>query len=117
MSAVVKFHASWCKSCQAFGKKFRRLSQLTPASAPVRYASVEFSALPSLCRSLDITHLPAVQVHRGGERVESFSCSPRRFGEVEEMLERQVPGIIKEIRGGGGGIDGRTRFRRHAGNR
>ncbi|GMH67357.1 hypothetical protein TL16_g04658 [Triparma laevis f. inornata] len=83
--AVIKFHASWCKSCQSFSRKFTHLSTLSPSS--ISYASLEFSSNPKLCRSLGVTHLPSVQIYKGKEgKVESFSCSPKRFEKVKVKI-------------------------------
>mmetsp|Transcript_16784 Transcript_16784/g.33479 ORF Transcript_16784/g.33479 Transcript_16784/m.33479 type:complete len:216 (-) Transcript_16784:47-694(-) len=87
---VVKFYAKWCKSCQAFNKKYSRLPSLHPS---VSFLSVEYSSLPRLCKSLGVTHLPTVQMYKGRRgRVRHFSCSPKRFNVVEEEIERVKEG-------------------------
>ncbi|GMH49939.1 hypothetical protein TrRE_jg2525 [Triparma retinervis] len=96
--ACVKFHAEWCKSCQAFGVKFSRLSTRSPSS--VRYASLEFGSNPNLCRSLGVTHLPSVQFYDGGRgKLESFSCSPKNFAKVKDAVERLVDEKEKDALG------------------
>ncbi|GMH95760.1 hypothetical protein TrST_g12690 [Triparma strigata] len=95
--AVIKFHASWCKSCQAFSRKFQQLSSLSPSS--ISYASLEFSANPKLCRSLGVTHLPSVQIYKGSEgKVESFSCSPKRFDKVKVKINEWLDAAVFKVK-------------------
>ncbi len=95
--AVVKFTASWCRTCSAFSTKFDRLAQTSPFSHPVSFAGVEFTVEPKLCRSLGITHLPSVQLYDGSRgKVDSFSCSPKRFPEVEKAINKALEKVNKE---------------------
>ncbi|KAI2502236.1 thioredoxin [Fragilaria crotonensis] len=108
---VVKFYASWCKSCQKFGVLYKRLatqcgdlyettsslsekhhhdqSQLLKRGN-VRFAEVEFGANAELCRSLGIKKLPNVHIYKGTElgRITGFPCGPSKFGMLEDTLQR-----------------------------
>jgi hypothetical protein len=49
---------------------------------------LEFGKQPKLCRSLGITHLPAVQFYDGPKgKIDGFSCSPKNFGKVKDAVK------------------------------
>eukprot|EP00547_Thalassionema_nitzschioides_P004847 CAMPEP_0194211742 /NCGR_PEP_ID=MMETSP0156-20130528/11075_1 /TAXON_ID=33649 /ORGANISM="Thalassionema nitzschioides, Strain L26-B" /LENGTH=222 /DNA_ID=CAMNT_0038939389 /DNA_START=198 /DNA_END=866 /DNA_ORIENTATION=+ len=95
---VIKFYASWCKSCQKFGVKFRHLAtqegdvfnsdnQLVQ-SGRVRFAEIEFGANTKLCRSLKIKRLPSVHIHKGSVgQLAAFPCGPSKFPILESKLD------------------------------
>ena len=79
--AIIKFHASWCKSCQKFGHQFkgiaREIGDLEEVTlndddeeeatiiqqGELRMGEIEYGANSDLCKSLGVTKLPAVQVY------------------------------------------------------
>jgi len=89
---VVKFYASWCKSCHKFGIKYKKLAmkhgdmldknnQISD-SGEVRFAEVEYGKNTSLCRSLGIRKLPYVIIHKASVgKIAEFSCGPKYFDE------------------------------------
>jgi len=89
---VVKFYASWCKSCHKFGIKYKKLatkhadlldnaSQLSERGE-VRFAEVEYGKSTSLCRSLGVRKLPYVMIHKVSVgKIAEFPCGPKYFDE------------------------------------
>eukprot|EP00579_Thalassiosira_antarctica_P000564 CAMPEP_0201873714 /NCGR_PEP_ID=MMETSP0902-20130614/6147_1 /ASSEMBLY_ACC=CAM_ASM_000551 /TAXON_ID=420261 /ORGANISM="Thalassiosira antarctica, Strain CCMP982" /LENGTH=266 /DNA_ID=CAMNT_0048400387 /DNA_START=66 /DNA_END=866 /DNA_ORIENTATION=+ len=96
---VVKFYATWCKSCQKFGKKFRHLAFdegdhiNTEGSilhlSKVRFAQVEYSASTTLCKSLKVNKLPTVHMYRKGKgKIADMTCKPSLFHLVVDEMHR-----------------------------
>jgi len=94
---IIKFHATWCKSCQKFGLKFRKLAYeygdrigengKVLERGQVRFAEVEFAANADLCRSLGVKRLPYIHMYRGSEGLlNEFACGPKHFHLVCEAL-------------------------------
>lgn len=91
-----RFHASWCKSCQKFGVKFRKLGldvadvydgDELAQTGLVRLASIEFGANTALCRALGIKKLPYVHIYKSPVgRIDDFSCGPSKFPMLLEKL-------------------------------
>jgi len=89
---VVKFYASWCKSCHKFGIKYKKLamkhadmmdnvSQVSERGE-VRFAEVEYGKNSSLCRSLGVRKLPYVMIHKVSVgKIAEFPCGPKYFDE------------------------------------
>jgi len=95
---VIKFHASWCKSCQKMGVMFRHLAMEEGdlcnkknelvQSGSVRFAEIEFGANTKLCRTLGIKRLPSVHLHKGAVgQLAGFPCGPAKFPSLENTLE------------------------------
>ena len=87
---VIKFYASWCKSCAKFGAKYRQLaldegdqvdtSGKLLATGKVRFAEVEFGANKRMCKSFGIKRLPYVHIYKGkAGKLEDFVCGPSKF--------------------------------------
>lgn len=100
---VIKFYASWCKSCQRFGLKFRHLAfeegdRVIGDVAPhhlgeVRFAEVEYSAAAKLCKALRVRKLPTVHMHKLGRgKVADMCCKPSQFQLVVDEVRRQLDG-------------------------
>jgi len=74
---VIKFYAPFCKACNIFRSKFRKLAfdrgdRLNTAGnvvrdGDVRFAEVEYSSNVKLCKSLSIKTFPSVLIFRGGD--------------------------------------------------
>jgi len=89
---VVKYYASWCKSCHKFGIRYKKLAmkhadmldktdQVSERGA-VRFAEVEYGKSSSLCRSLGIRKLPYVMIHKVSVgKIAEFPCGPKYFDE------------------------------------
>lgn len=104
-----RFHASWCKSCQAFGVKFRKLGlehadvldergELVQ-SGNVRLASIEFGANTALCRALGIKRLPYIHIYKSPVgRITDFSCGPSKFPMLEEKLATYLSMSVQELK-------------------
>ncbi|KAL7565079.1 hypothetical protein ACA910_005088 [Epithemia clementina (nom. ined.)] len=96
---VVRFHATWCKSCQKFGLHFDKLAArkadwVDPRTGSVlkknevRIASIEWSKSESLCNSLGITKLPTVQIYSMGLKVAQIAVPASKFGKVQETVDQ-----------------------------
>lgn len=103
---VVKFYASWCKSCKRFGISFRQLAfetgdHITNSivnngdgdeeevlhSGKVRFAEVEYSQNARLCKSLKIKKLPTVHYYkRGVGKLSELTCKPSQFQLVVDKM-------------------------------
>mmetsp|Transcript_13993 Transcript_13993/g.18374 ORF Transcript_13993/g.18374 Transcript_13993/m.18374 type:complete len:278 (-) Transcript_13993:286-1119(-) len=95
---VIKFHASWCKSCQKFGVQFRHIAMengdkvnsdgIVATTGNVRFAQVEFGANTILCKSLGIKKLPTVHFYKQPHgKLTGFPCGPKKFDLLVETLE------------------------------
>mmetsp|Transcript_6409 Transcript_6409/g.15963 ORF Transcript_6409/g.15963 Transcript_6409/m.15963 type:complete len:278 (-) Transcript_6409:146-979(-) len=107
---VIKFYASWCKSCQKFGIKYRHLAfddgdrivgieGTTVHSGEVRFAEVEYSANAKLCKALKVKKLPTVHMHRKGSgKIADMTCKPSLFhlvtDEVHRLMEDDSAGAL-----------------------
>jgi thiol-disulfide isomerase/thioredoxin len=103
---VVSFHASWCKSCQKFGRLYQKLANdradwvaggaknIKSENADgdilergaVRLASIEWKANTELCRSLGVTRLPSVHYYQNGRKLAGFPAGPSKFQLVKDRL-------------------------------
>mmetsp|Transcript_12136 Transcript_12136/g.16948 ORF Transcript_12136/g.16948 Transcript_12136/m.16948 type:complete len:269 (-) Transcript_12136:276-1082(-) len=95
---IIKFHASWCKSCQKFGVQFRHIAMengdkvnsdgIVATKGNVRFAQVEFGANTILCKSLGIKKLPTVHFYKQPHgKLTGFPCGPKKFDLLVETLE------------------------------
>ena len=100
---LVKFYASWCKSCKRFGVSFRHLAfeegdHLNPNgdvvhSGKVRFAEVEYSANAHLCKTLKVRKLPTVHYYkRGGGKLSELTCKPSQFQLVVDEMNLLLDG-------------------------
>lgn len=98
---VIKFYASWCKSCAKFGAKYRQLaldegdqvdrSGELLATGRVRFAEVEFGANKRMCKSFGIKRLPSIHIYKGkAGKVEDFVCGPSKFHLLVDKLNEYV---------------------------
>ncbi|EJK49258.1 hypothetical protein THAOC_31889, partial [Thalassiosira oceanica] len=118
---VIKFYASWCKSCAKFGVKYKRLARERGDVAvadeivragEARFAEVEYTANARLCKSLKVKRLPSVHFHVRGEGEglggghEAVAVRHGREGAGE------AAGKAREGEGGKGGATSTARWRR-----
>lgn len=96
---VIKFYASWCKSCARFGKRYRHLAfdegdrinfeGSIYHSGKVRFAEVEYTASAKLCKSLKVRRLPTVHMYRKGKgKIADMTCKPSEFHFVVDEMHR-----------------------------
>lgn len=112
---VIKFHATWCKSCQKMGLKYQTFADKhgdwiqgqgrtgcdvfnDPDShereilkeGDYRFGSIEISANLGMCQELGADRLPYVHIYSKGEQLSGFPCGPARFFRLREQLEYQT---------------------------
>eukprot|EP00980_Cylindrotheca_fusiformis_P007499 scaffold1559_cov114-Cylindrotheca_fusiformis.AAC.4 len=100
---VVTFHASWCKYCQKFNRKWDRKmvrpyynnnnnKNVLLQDATIQFASVEFGRNQKLCQSLHIEKLPTVQFYyscNGNNLLllSSMPCGPNGgFSTIQKIM-------------------------------
>ncbi|KAL9180308.1 hypothetical protein ACHAXT_008278 [Thalassiosira profunda] len=100
---IIKYYATWCKSCQRFGAKYRHLAfdegdrinsegQIYHTGS-VRFAEVEYAASAKLCKTLRVKKLPTVHMHRKGSgRIADICCKPSQFQIVVDEVHRLLEG-------------------------
>jgi len=94
---VVKFYASWCKSCAKFDLKYRKLAR--KENQRVRFAQCEFVANRNMCTSLGVTKFPHIHVYKGkAGKVDDFLCGPKRFQKLVDTVEEYADATVEEIR-------------------
>ena len=105
---VIKFYASWCKSCAKFGAKYRQLaieegdqvdtSGRLLATGRVRFAEVEFGANKRMCKSFGIKRLPYIHIYKGkAGKLEDFVCGPSKFNSLIDKVNEYVDVSDDEI--------------------
>ena len=105
---VIKFYASWCKSCAKFGAKYRQLALeegdqadtdgRVLAAGRVRLAEVEFGANKRMCKSFGIKRLPYVHIHKGkAGKLEDFVCGPSKFQQLIDKVKEYRDVDVDEI--------------------
>jgi thiol-disulfide isomerase/thioredoxin len=94
--SVIKVHASWCKTCQIFDLRYRKLAMqygdttatTTPTSedgvlrGKVRFAEMQYDnpANTEMCELLNATKLPYMMLYKGTKgKVDEFQCNPANF--------------------------------------
>lgn len=88
---AVTFHASWCRYCLKFLKKWNRKVVANPQlNQHLRFASVEYGANRKLCQSLKIQKLPTIQLYYGQDLFASFPCPPKEFKRVPALLSQYL---------------------------
>eukprot|EP00522_Entomoneis_paludosa_P018029 CAMPEP_0172442064 /NCGR_PEP_ID=MMETSP1065-20121228/2543_1 /TAXON_ID=265537 /ORGANISM="Amphiprora paludosa, Strain CCMP125" /LENGTH=280 /DNA_ID=CAMNT_0013191751 /DNA_START=76 /DNA_END=918 /DNA_ORIENTATION=+ len=94
---LVKFYASWCKSCQKFNihhdKLAKEKSDWVDSSTgklvkenEMRMASIEYSKCQSLCKSLGVEKLPTVFLYSKGRKLTELSVGASKFGKVRDAI-------------------------------
>jgi len=116
---IVKFYASWCKSCQKFGQKYRKLAHelgdqvyfdgTLAHRGKVRFAEAEYSENAKLCKSLKVRKLPTVHIYRKGKgKLVDMTCRPSQFenviDELNRLLDASGEDISEECKGGNAGV-------------
>jgi len=87
---IIKFYASWCKSCARFGLKFNQLARNhgdvidkkgnIVKEGNMRFAEIEYGQNKQLCKAIGIKKLPFVQLYKTNTgKIDEFVCGPRDF--------------------------------------
>lgn len=108
---VIKFYASWCKSCQRFGLSYRALAfeegDRIDADGNVihlgsaRFAEVEYTAAAKLCKSLKVRKLPTVHMYKKGSgKVSDVTTKPSLFHLVVDELHHVLGSSDDEVETG-----------------
>ncbi|CAM9359152.1 unnamed protein product [Ascophyllum nodosum] len=73
---VIKFFATWCRSCKSMDLKYRRLAL---EHENVKFYEVDVLESPELKKAMAVKAVPTVKLHAGslGE-VASFPCGPKK---------------------------------------
>ena len=98
---VVLFHATWCKNCQKFGMRYKKLayedadfvdtmSGSVVKPGRLRLAEVEVSSNKDLCERLGIQRLPFIQMYRDEDLLYQFACGPSKFKELTGKIRRHL---------------------------
>mmetsp|Transcript_9617 Transcript_9617/g.21359 ORF Transcript_9617/g.21359 Transcript_9617/m.21359 type:complete len:178 (-) Transcript_9617:211-744(-) len=88
---VVTFHASFCRTCKAFGIKVRRLARMTEENAlPIHFGSLEMSQNPELIRALNIKKVPYIQIYYESDLVSEFVCRPSEMKKLIETINDNI---------------------------
>lgn len=97
---MVKFYASWCKSCQKMGMQYERIgkeigdlvitnkdgTETVVKSGEIRLAQIEYGANRKLCKSLDVKKVPSVHFYSQRKKVDGFPCGPKKIAMLLEKL-------------------------------
>jgi thiol-disulfide isomerase/thioredoxin len=97
---VIKVYAPFCKTCKAFGPRFRKLAlqrgdginAAGEVSNPglARFGEIEYSSNIKLCKSLKINKFPTVLIYRGGGDIE-------RIGEIDCSKNISIEYLVSEM--------------------
>eukprot|EP00986_Skeletonema_menzelii_P014124 scaffold8941_cov145-Skeletonema_menzelii.AAC.9 len=92
--SVVKVYASWCKTCQVFDIRYRKLASQfgdkygdangkeVLQHGNVRFAQMKFDDPNNeeMCKLLNATKLPYILIYKGSQgKVADFQCGPAKF--------------------------------------
>ena len=100
---IIKYYASWCKSCAKFSFKFKQLAithgdtydsnDNLLSTGKMRFAQVEYGDNRMLCKALGINRLPFVQIYKASiGKVDEFVCGPRDF---QEKVKKRVDDLLE----------------------
>lgn len=87
---AVKVFASWCKTCQVFDLRYRKLANQyreTTRGGITNYGHVRFAEMQydnpnneEMCQLLNATKLPYILIYKGSSgKVDEFQCGPGNF--------------------------------------
>lgn len=119
---LVKVYASWCKTCQVFDTRYRKLaSQLgdtinsntndLTSTGSVRFAEMRFDDPNNeeMCRLLNATKLPYILMYRGSRgKVADFQCGPAKFQLLIDAVNEHVDDAVEVGAEGGVGSNSGT---------
>lgn len=109
--SVIKVHASWCKTCQIFDLRYRKLAMqrgdystaTTPTTTTtteggvrrgkVRFAEMQYDnpANTEMCELLNATKLPYMLLYKGTKgKVDEFQCNPANFQRLVDTVNEYL---------------------------
>jgi hypothetical protein len=107
---AVKVYASWCKTCQVFDARYRKLaSQLGDvhdesrgggelvSEGRVRFAEMQYDDPNNeeMCRLLNATKLPYILMYKGSRgKVSDFQCGPAKFQLLIDEVGKYADGVV-----------------------
>lgn len=95
---MIRFHASWCKSCKLFGKQYERIgreigdleavdgSSTLSKEGEVRLAQIEYGENTKLCKNLGVKKVPSIHFYSQGKKIDGFPCGPKKIAHTLERL-------------------------------
>ncbi|KAL7488030.1 hypothetical protein ACHAW6_013616 [Cyclotella cf. meneghiniana] len=103
--SIVKVYATWCKTCQVFDIRYRKLasqigdiysSSSSSTDALLQKGRVRFSEMAfddpnneEMCRLLNATKLPYILVYKGSRgKIADFQCGPSNFQMLIDVVNR-----------------------------
>eukprot|EP00804_Cyclotella_cryptica_P018767 CCRYP_007249-RA/>CCRYP_007249-RA protein AED:0.25 eAED:0.25 QI:211/0.85/0.87/1/1/1/8/367/1439 len=113
--SVVKVYATWCKTCQVFDIRYRKLASqigdIYSSSSPdallqkgrVRFSEMAFDDPNNeeMCRLLNATKLPYILVYKGSRgKITDFQCGPSNFQMLIDVVNQYADPAVA-------GADGR----------
>jgi hypothetical protein len=110
---LVKVYASWCKTCQVFDMRYRRLasqfgddnsreggSAQIAKKGRARFAEMQYDNPNNIemCQLLNATKLPYILIYKGSKgKVSEFQCSPAGFQHlIDAVNELADPAVVME---------------------
>lgn len=94
---TVKVYASWCKTCQVFDIRYRKLaSQIGDTSNSkglVRFSEMQFDDPNNeeMCRLLNATKLPYILIYKGSRgKIMDFQCGPSNFQQLIDAVNEHA---------------------------
>ena len=110
--SVIKVYASWCKTCQIFDLRYRKLAMqygdsittatvttTTPTSeggvrrGKARFAEMQYDnpANTEMCELLNATKLPYILLYKGTKgKVDDFQCNPANFQRLVDAVNEYL---------------------------
>eukprot|EP00577_Skeletonema_sp_RCC1716_P003829 CAMPEP_0113377136 /NCGR_PEP_ID=MMETSP0013_2-20120614/3004_1 /TAXON_ID=2843 ORGANISM="Skeletonema costatum, Strain 1716" /NCGR_SAMPLE_ID=MMETSP0013_2 /ASSEMBLY_ACC=CAM_ASM_000158 /LENGTH=1610 /DNA_ID=CAMNT_0000259269 /DNA_START=224 /DNA_END=5056 /DNA_ORIENTATION=- /assembly_acc=CAM_ASM_000158 len=113
--SIVKVYASWCKTCQVFDIRYRKLaSQLGDkygdaagnellSRGNVRFAQMKFDDPNNeeMCKLLNATKLPYILIYKGSQgKVADFQCGPAKFQMLIDAVNEFADPMEEMMSGG-----------------
>lgn len=111
-------YASWCKTCQVFDARYRKLaSQLGDvhdesrggemvSEGRVRFAEMQYDDPNNeeMCRLLNATKLPYILMYKGSRgKVSDFQCGPAKFQLLIDEVGKYADGVVVGVGAARGG--------------
>ncbi|EED86541.1 hypothetical protein THAPSDRAFT_264651, partial [Thalassiosira pseudonana CCMP1335] len=84
----VKVYASWCKTCQIFDVRYRKLASQIGDKA--RFAEMQFDdpANEEMCQLLNANRLPYILMYKGNHgKIAEFKCGPAEFARLNDAVD------------------------------
>jgi len=97
---MIRFYASWCKSCAKMGVHYKSIArevgdhvitttdgkEIVVRKGNVRIAEIEYGANEEFCKALGIKKLPTVHFYSRGSKVDGFPAGPKKLPILKAKL-------------------------------